>query len=319
MAVPQPLLVTGLARTGTSWVGKMVEAGGDVVYINEPMNPSHPPGRSPGVFDTDVAFQYEYICAENEARFLEAYRKTLSLRYGFIKELRRNRKPYDLARMAKYGTTFTLGRLARKRPMLDDPFAIFAVPWLVDRFSARVVVLVRDPVSLVGSYRKLNWRMKFDQLLEQKELVRDLIGPNAAELQAHQPVSDEDRVTAAAIKWKAVYQAVDEHYRHLPAVAIRRYEDFARNPLDAFAELYDFFGLSFNAKARQRIVEATTGGGNDRESHRWTLKGGLSKTAFRPMDSASMLESYHRRLTADEIATVRRVTAPVAARFYPEA
>jgi hypothetical protein len=313
---PTPLLVTGLARTGTSWVGKMVEAGGDVVYINEPMNPSHPPGRSPGVFDTEVAFQYQYISAENEHRFLDAYRKTLALKYGFVRELRRNRKAYDLARMAKYGTTFTVGRLTGKRPMLDDPFAVFAVPWLTTRLGVRAVVLVRDPVALVGSYRKLNWRMKFDQLLDQKDLVRDLLHPeDVADMAAHQPHSDSDRVGAAAIKWRTVYRAVDEHYRTLPAVAIRRYEDFARQPLESFEELYDFFGLKFGAKARQRIVEATTGGGTDQDSHKWSVRGGLSKTAFRPMDSASMLTSAQRRLTQDEIATVRRITGSVAARF----
>lgn len=311
-----PLLVTGLARTGTSWVGKMVEAGGDVVYINEPMNPSHPPGRSPGVLDTEVAFQYEYIGADNEHRFHDAYRKTLALKYGFIREVRRNRKPYDLARMAKYGTTFTVGRIAGKRPMLDDPFAIFAVPWLTSRLGARAVVLVRDPVSLVGSYRKLNWRMKFDQLLDQKELVRDLLHPDdVAELLAHQPKSDDDRVTAAAIKWKTVYRAVDEHYRDRPSVAIRRYEDFARQPQDSFAELYEFFGLPFNDKTAQRIRAATTGGGSDRDSHTWTLRGGVSKTAFRPMDSAAMLDSAQRRLSEEEIATVKRITGPVAARY----
>ena len=44
-----PLLVTGMPRTATSWVGKMLEASGALVYVNEPLNPQHPPGRSPGV------------------------------------------------------------------------------------------------------------------------------------------------------------------------------------------------------------------------------------------------------------------------------
>src|SRR5436309_312642 len=46
-----PILVTGMPRSATSWVGKMLDASGEVVYINEPLNPEHPPGRTPGVRD----------------------------------------------------------------------------------------------------------------------------------------------------------------------------------------------------------------------------------------------------------------------------
>jgi hypothetical protein len=36
-------------------VGKMLEASGALVYVNEPLNPQHPPGRSPGVLRADVS------------------------------------------------------------------------------------------------------------------------------------------------------------------------------------------------------------------------------------------------------------------------
>src|SRR5215471_3041403 len=177
------LLVTGMARTGTSWVGKMVEAGGDVVYINEPLNPGHPPGHSPGVLDNTVIHQYQYI-EDGDAAWQRAFARTLALRYGFVREVRRNHSLYDLAKMAKYGTSFTLGRLRGRHAMLDDPFALFATPWLVRTFGVRAVVLVRDPVAIAGSYRKLGWRMRFDELLAQPGLVRDLLGPQVEQVRA---------------------------------------------------------------------------------------------------------------------------------------
>ena len=113
MRSDQGILVTGLPRSGTSWIGKMLQAGGEVVYVNEPLNPQHPPGRSPGVLNAEVTHRYQYICAENDERWAAAYHDTLRLRYQLIAELRRNRAPYDLARMAKYSTAFTIGRLRR--------------------------------------------------------------------------------------------------------------------------------------------------------------------------------------------------------------
>src|SRR5690606_7459172 len=159
-----PLLVTGLPRSGTSWAGKMLAAGGGLVYVNEPLNPQHPPGRSPGVLNATVTHRFQYICADNEEPWLAAFADTIALRYRFLAELRCNRSPYDLARMAKYGTAFTLGRLLRRRALFDDPFALFSAAWFCERLGCRAVVLIRDPVAFVGSWRRLGWRVDVREL-----------------------------------------------------------------------------------------------------------------------------------------------------------
>ena len=62
----RPILVTGIPRSGTSWVGKMLDAGGEVVYINEPLSDHRPPGRSPGVLAAPVHHRFQYISEANE-------------------------------------------------------------------------------------------------------------------------------------------------------------------------------------------------------------------------------------------------------------
>jgi hypothetical protein len=309
------LLVTGMARTGTSWVGKMVEASGRVVYINEPLNPGHPPGRSPGVLDAEVRHQYQYI-PPVAPDWRRAFARTLALRYGLLKELRRNHKGYDIARMVKYASAFTRGRLRGRLPLLDDPFALYATPFLVNTFGVCAAVLVRDPVAVVGSYRKLGWRMRFDEMLAQPGLVTDLLGPEYTE-EVREAAQESDPVRSYALMWRASYGIVDRHLRALPRVLICRYEDFARTPLTAFAALYKHFGLEFTGIAQLAVSQATSGGGDDRRAHTWSLRGGVSKTAYRPMDSAAMLTAAQRRLSPDEVAEVRELTADVAARFYP--
>lgn len=44
----EPVVVTGIPRSGTSWVGKMLQASGELTYINEPLNPRIPLGVRPG-------------------------------------------------------------------------------------------------------------------------------------------------------------------------------------------------------------------------------------------------------------------------------
>ncbi|GLW07299.1 sulfotransferase family protein [Microtetraspora sp. NBRC 13810] len=276
----RPVLVTGLPRSGTSWAGKMLAAGGDLVYVNEPLNPQHPPGRSPGVLNATVTHRFQYICRDNEAAWLPAFADTVALRYRFLAELRRNRSPYDLARLARYGAAFTAGRLRGRRALLDDPFAVLSAGWFAERLGCRVVVLVRDPVSLAASWQRLGWTVYFHELLEQPLLLRD--HPEVAETRAL--VGSQDRLAKVAALWRLTSAITARLADRHPGVLVVRYEDLATAPLAAFRHLYTWAGLPWSARAERRIGLACTGGPPPAApgGFAWT---GLSHTAFRPMDS----------------------------------
>lgn len=313
----RPLLVTGLPRTGTSWTGKMLEASGEVVYINEPMNPGHPPGHSPGVLNASVEHQFQYIHAGNDQPWRTAFADTLALRYRLGAELRRNRGGYDLIRAAKYLTAFTDGRLGGRRAMLDDPFALLSTGWLVREMGCTAVVLVRDPVAVVGSWRALGWRVHFHELLEQPALVAEHLAGYVERMRAS--IGSPDWLSRSCLLWELAYDVVHRAFAPLPGVRIVRYEDLVRDPLNAFADLYAALGLTWSTAARQRVETATTGTGTAKSAHSWSLAGGLSRTAYRPMSRDAALASYQQRLTPEEVARVRELTAPVARQFYPPA
>jgi Sulfotransferase family len=309
-----PLLVTGLPRSGTSWVGKMLEASGEAVYVNEPLNPEHPPGRSPGVLNADVRHRYQYICDDNEAEWLPAFRDTVALRYQVRAELRRNRGMYDLARLGKYATEFAIGRLRARRALVDDPYALFSTRWLVERLGCRAVVLVRDPLAVVGSWKRLGWRARPEELLEQPLLVRDLLGPYASELRSAASAPETVRL---ATMWKVAYDVVRQRFADLPGVQVVRYEDLAADPDATFHALYRRCGLTWSDRAAQAVRAATTRGAAGTAAYGWTIRFGLSKTAFRPMDAATALESARTQLADREAAQVRRIAAEVARHLYP--
>ena len=311
------LLVTGLPRSGTSWVGKMLEASDEVVYVNEPMNPSHPPGHSPGVLNARITRQFQYISAEDDEQWARAFTDTLALRYQLGPELRANHGGYDLARMAKYATAFTAGRLRGRRAMLDDPFAALSTAWLVQRMGVQAVVLVRDPVTFVGSWRKLGWSMHFHELLEQPALVRDHLAPYVDRMRAL--IGSPDWLARTCLLWEMTYDVADRAFRPLPGVSLVAYEDLVAEPVPGFRALYEQFGLTWSAQAQQRVEAATSGSGDSAAgSHRWSLRGGLSRTAYRPMSSETALSTFRSRLTPEEIERVRELTATVAARVLPE-
>ncbi len=310
----QGILVTGLPRTGTSWVGKMLEASGEVVYVNEPLNPSHPPGHSPGVLNAEVSHRFEYICADNDERWDRAFTDTLRLRYRLIAELRRNHDPYDLARTAKYFTSFTAGRARRRRALIDDPFAVLSAAWFAERLGCQVVACVRHPVGFVGSWQRLGWVADFRELLDQPLLMRDLLGSYADEMQAL--ADSPDRVARASLLWRMTYDVLGKLAGELPRMQLTRYEDLATNPVTGFRALYDFCGLTWTDRVRRRVVAASTGRGGADKSHVWSLRGGPSRTAFQPMDSRAALALYRDRLGLREIDRVRELTTDISERWY---
>lgn len=306
------VLVTGLPRSGTSWVGKMLEASRQVVYVNEPMNPRHPPGRSPGVLDGPVRHYFEYVSGEDDAVWREAFSHTLRLHYRVGRELRQNHSPYDLARMVKYGSAFTLGRLRGRRALLDDPYALFSTGWLVQQMGVRAVVLVRDPVSFVGSWRALDWSVSFAELLDQPRLVDDHLRPYADRMR--EMLDSPDWLARTCLLWEATYAAVDRSFSSLPGVCLVSYESLVKDPIAGFNDLYSRLGLTWSPEAERRVRAATTEHGGSQRGFHWSLGGGLSRTAYRPMSQASALSTYRARLTPEEIARVRELTAEVAER-----
>jgi hypothetical protein len=308
-----PLLVTGLPRSGTSWVGKMLEASGAVTYVNEPLNPQHPPGHSPGVLAVSPDHQFQYICSDNDQAWFPAFSKTVALRYNVIAEVRRNHTPYDLARMMRYSSAFAAGRIRGRRALIDDPFATFSTRWFAERLGVRALVLVRQPVAFVGSWRRFGWRYDPQRLLEQPLLIRDLVDEpdHLRELSG-----SDDHVATIATLWRTAYSAVDK-MRDVPGVQIRCYEDLVKNPLGLFEELYDSFELPWTPRARAEIEAATTATGDTDRGFAWTLRGGLSRTAYRPMDSQQALTSHVGRITDEDAQRVRDITGDVAERYFP--
>ncbi|MEV4566881.1 sulfotransferase [Nonomuraea sp. NPDC049419] len=290
------VLVTGLPRSGTSWTGRMLAAGGELIYVNEPLNPQHPPGRCPGVLAAQVTHRFQYICDSNSASWLPAFRDTAALRYRWLAELRANHSPYDLARLVRYGTAFTFGRLTGRRALLDDPFAVLSAEWFARRLECRVIALVRDPVSFVASWQRLGWSVSLDELLTQPLLVRD--HPEVLELRGL--AGSPDRVATAAALWRVTTGVL----RRTPGILVVSYESLAADPVPGFRELYAYAGLRWSRAAERRITRACTGDGRA-AAFAWS---GLSRTAYRRMDSRLALANPARGLSSGDVERIRALT-----------
>jgi len=298
-----PILVTGAHRTGTTWVGKMLAAGGQAAYISEPLNLWH----RPGVLSAPVSNWYTYICAENEGHYLPAFHQLLAYRYHTLDEVRSIKSRKDAMRMGRDWQIFFLGRLRGKRPLIKDPFAVFSAPWFAARLGCRVVVTVRHPAAFVSSLKRLDWPFDFQDLLSQPFLMRDLLEPYHLEMKSSAP---GDVIGQGSLLWKMIYQTMSGFCEQHPGFILVRHEDYSRTALESFRSLYAMLGLQFTPSAEKEILHSSSSE-NPAE---------LAKSSVHAykLDSRAGLERWKRRLSREEIDRIASLTGEVAARYYPE-
>jgi Sulfotransferase domain len=308
-AATPPILVTGMPRSGTTWVATMLAATRRVTYINEPLNPQHPPGRSPGVLNIRVVDRFEYICDANGETYADAYADLLALRYRLGVELRTNHTPADVARAVRTAGRFARGRVTSRRPLIADPFAVLSTRWFARRLGCRVVVVVRRPEAVVSSRKRLGWVFDPRALRSQAPLEAELLGPLERD---HPGLLDarDGLVDQGAQLWAVLHLAIARIRREAPEVLVVRHEDLSRDPVAGFRALAQELGLPF-APSMERAVLRSTAAGNPSE----LAAGDPHRTR---LNSVANLDNWRSRLSAAEIERIRRITAAAAQPFYAD-
>ena len=302
-----PILVTGAHRTGTTWVGKILAAGGQAGYISEPLNVLH----RPGVFRARVTRWYTYICQDNDADYLPAFRETLAFRYHPWLEFQSLRSVHDAGRMGRDAFRFLRGRLGGQRPLLKDPFAIFSIPWFIDRLGSQVVVTIRHPAAFASSLFRLDWPFQLEDLLAQPLLMRDWLSPYKGEIEALQKTPD-DIIGQTSLLWIMVYQAVAEMQKKYPASLLRvvRHEDLSLDPVGGFHNLYTMLGLQFGSTVAEYILKSSSA-----ENPQELSKRQVHSTQ---LDSKANIDNWKRRLSAEQVIQIRHYTEQAAKAYYPD-
>ena len=300
----RPILVTGAHRSGTTWVGRMLALSPRVGLIHEPFNPITPAGISTAPFDRF----FRYVCAENEGPYVDPLSQTLSFSYDLRRQLPEIRSPRQFARAGRDLASFTVSRVRRARPLLKDPIAVFSSEWLESRFGAQVVILIRHPAAVASSLKRLGWTHDFADFLDQPLLLRDHLGPFEDDIRDFAE-RERDIVDQAILLWRLIYSTVATFRARHPDWTFLRHEDISRQPVPAFELLFATLGIEFDDSIRRGIA-AHSDPGNPvelRESHDVHL------------DSRAGVDSWRRRLQAEDIERIRIGVADVAPTFYSDA
>lgn len=274
-----PILLTGLPRCGSSWVGQRLSTVDGIRYRYESLNKDWVPALRGKL----APFRYQRPGTPGPEHIRQAANRAMAGRQSNRQRLRGIYRGYGDAVFRRQG-----------RLVLKDPTACLLAGWLSQRHGCRVIVLTRHPCGFVHSVRRLGWPMRLQRLLTQRPLVRD-------HLQPHLPVLEaclDDPLAALGGLWAATHHvlcrqaAEDEptpseagsNWHFLP------YERLCLAPEAGFAELSDAVGAP---------VSPAIDDGKHQEDPGSTVK-----------DSRRVALAWKAGLTRDE---KRRVMTPVDA------
>ncbi len=312
----KPILLTGAPRSGSTWVGKIIARSPSVIYIDEPFLPmarSKPPTLKPsakriGVCRAKFTKWFTHICSANEDKYYQQIEDTVNLKYSTKQAFRYVNGLSTGKQLINSLLEFYIAKLNKKTSLIKDPVAIFSSEWLANKFNMNVVIMIRHPLSFVGSIKKANWQFPLIDILEQPLLMQNYLYRFKKDLKNF--ISKEgDIIELGVLLYNMIYNTVAIFQSRHPEWIFLRYEDVIENPEQEFQNLFRQLGLHYDSHISslvQSYYELPIQ--SDENLHPLETQRNITQNKF----------SWRDRLTKAEVNFILENTHKVRNLFYPE-
>ena len=300
------VFVTGIPRSGSTFLGKVLCAATGVAYLHEPFNPAK------GV--KGCTKRYLYLDRDSEGSQESAVREAVqmlgNLKASYIEKPRISRTAFvDTLSRAVGGRGGLNQMIARLTPglntgILKDPTAFLMADYLFSRHGMKPVIIVRHPASWYASWKRMGWQTNMDLMFAQPAVVQKYLFDDVDLFKRVRTGSVEE----AALFWKSVYCVLltqaDKH-----GWTVIKHEDLSLNPVDEAKKLYQDLALPWSSRVERKI-------------ERWTTNNSADAPSGRPLDirrdSANIFSSRIAEVSDDERTVLYKMTLPISSRFYDE-
>lgn len=252
------ILVTGVIRSGTTFLGKVLSYPLSVDYIHEPFGRNcgmpgiedfPPPYLRPGT-ETAVTRQYdahlERLFSYDFTLRTPAYEGDSALRKA-VKAVVGSRGPFYL-------------RLAKMNPfhraaVIKDPHVRMLAEYIYRQYEARPVVVVRHPVSLMASLERVGWWPGVAQYAQHPDLIADYFADEPDFLHR----AWDDPMLESAAHWRATYKMLLAQAAKYPDWEVVTHEELSANPIPVFKRLYEALALPWSEGVERKVRRLTEG------------------------------------------------------------
>lgn len=293
----KPLLITGIHRSGTTWLGKTFASLPELYYVHEPFNfTKHT--QTPintwyyhihqGSLPSTKHEIEDYLISFTKPSLSTVWQKAKKAKYpGQIKE-----------------ALITEWNKLNKQPLFKDPIALFSAEWMYESLDVNVLISIRHPAAFIASLKVKGWEFDFKNLINQQDLMKGFLRPYQEEIWSAAHV-DLDIIDQGILLWKVIYRTVlelQEKYQDHAQWYFLRHEDISREPVKFYKEICQKFNYSFNDHVL-REIERTTQSPDQQ---------------YLARDAVKNIESWKKRLTSKEVDRIKEGTQTEWPNFYTE-
>ena len=266
------ILVAGLPRSGTTWVGEVLGRTAGARYLHEPDNHLVRPdawwakrdlGPYPELRPAEAGGDYERLW---ERAFAGGPRR--SPVYAAARVLQRAGAPRVSGRLASR-------RHVRRAPgplVVKSVHSARSLEWVAQRFRPAVVVVERHPFGVISSWRKLGW----DDFLD---IDPGALRYCAAVLGVDPPPAGASWLERAAWHYGVLSSHLEQACRRHPDWLVVRHEVLCAGPEPAFRRLSERLGLHFTDETARFLAASNRPGDGYSTQRLWheQIDGGRSR------------------------------------------
>jgi hypothetical protein len=304
------LLIAGVPRSGTTWIGRCLGHTENTAYVNEPDG-----FRDPLAFRTMLAYGENPVLERGQvapdiealwAGALAGGRPAGTVRDRLARALY-ERTPLDALRAARaaghasgkagLAARLAVARVAEPgaRVVVKSVQSALALDWIADRFEPRVLVIERNPFNVLSSWNELGYVRNPRETEAISAYARKRWG-------IEPPDGSAPHLALQAFLFGVLTSALREASAKHPEWSRTRHEDLCVDSVARFRSLAAEVGLAWGDEAERFLTDS------DREGTPYRTQ---RRTEEQP-------DRWRDRLDADQVQTIRETLAHFPHAFVPE-
>jgi hypothetical protein len=306
-----PILVTGAPRSGTTFLGAMLSLSPGVVEIEEPFN------FETGIIGMNQPFLYMPVqteLSEEDEHYAQLIETLLEGGAWYRQSPLRpeTNNPFRQLARSLLVSRQNLGyKLQAKNPfteryVIKDANACFMAEYMDQHFQTKTVVIMRHPAATIASYMRLGWRYDLDGLMNQPALMHDFLEPIIGKVKPKAISAIEEW----AYLWLCIYVVLTQCADRDKRMTLITHDHLSQKPQVTLHKLYDELGLEYTPAIHEEI-ERHTSRNNPAEPREDAVH-----DLYR--DSAAVNKRWKKLLSPEEVATIRRITEPIAYLYFDD-
>ena len=288
-----PIIVSGMPRTATTIVGKLISNKSRYSVVYEPFNSS----QGLNTIDINYLIPGSNIMENDFDRILD---NLLNLNGSF--KLGKNKNDSVFKKLIKYtfgnqsSISFNKAKYFDRNTglLIKDPFLLFASEYLSNNY--RIIMCERPLLPLVGSFKRMSWAFH-----EYSRLLKDF---NNIGLDTNNSKKFDDSnispFVVGAVQFFYLYTIFKDRIVNKENIYFFNQHDLSVNPKNSISSLFDWLNIEYSKKDINKIAMSVSGSS---KKHKSPKKGVQHDKMYNKKHANEYFESI---LSEDEIKYVKK-------------